>query len=228
MVFVSGWFGGEMMSVITISREFGSEGDTIAEKVAQALGYHLVDKAMIGSLLSQYGLVEFERDYDVLPGFRDRFSGQKAQRRDQMVSMLNQIVRAVAQRGNVVIVGRSGFAIIQGFADVLNVRIQTPLPVRVNRVMAQQQISAEQAETIVKENDKARLAFIESFYKAKWDAASAFDLVIDTSKVSPDLAATWLIDAAKALSERTADDRPTCSSIQVDPILAGAVSDALK
>ena len=77
MVFVSGWFGGEMMSVITISREFGSEGDTIAEKVAQALGYHLVDKAVIGSLLSQYGLVEFEKDYDVLPGFRERFSARK-------------------------------------------------------------------------------------------------------------------------------------------------------
>ena len=28
------------MSVITISREFGSEGDAIAQKVAQALGYH--------------------------------------------------------------------------------------------------------------------------------------------------------------------------------------------
>ncbi len=92
-----------MMAVITISREFGSEGDTIAEKVAQALGYHLVDKAVIGSLLSQYGLVEFEKDYDVLPGFRERFSGQKEQRRDQMVSMLNQIVPsggAARQRGD--------------------------------------------------------------------------------------------------------------------------------
>jgi cytidylate kinase len=28
------------MSVITISAEFGSEGNTIAAKVAQTLGYH--------------------------------------------------------------------------------------------------------------------------------------------------------------------------------------------
>ena len=62
----------------------------------------------------------------------------------------------------------------------------------------------------------------------KWDTASAFDLVLDTSKVSPEMVVTWLIDAAKALSERTTDDRPACSSIQVDPILAGAVADALK
>ena len=32
------------MSVITISRDFGSEGDYIAEKVAQILGYHFVNK----------------------------------------------------------------------------------------------------------------------------------------------------------------------------------------
>jgi cytidylate kinase len=217
-----------MMGVITISRQFGSEGDTIAEKVAQSLGYHLVDKAVIGSLLAQYGLVEFDKEYDVLPGFRDRFSSQKSQRRDQMVAMLNQIVRAVAQRGNVVIVGRSGFAILQGFADVLNVRIQSPFTVRVNRVIAQQAVAAEQAEALVRDSDKARTAFVESFYKAHLDAASAFDLVIDTSKTSPDLAAAWLVAAARALDRRPADDRPTCSSLQVDPILAGAVADALK
>jgi cytidylate kinase len=89
-------------------------------------------------------------------------------------------------------------------------------------------VTAEQAEANVKESDKARTAFVESFYKARWDDASAFDLVIDTGKVPPDLAATWLVEAAKALSERTVDDRPTCSSIQVDPILARAVADALK
>ena len=217
-----------MMSVITISREFGSEGDTVAEKVAQRLGYHLVDKEMIGSLLSQYGMVEFDKEYDELPGFWERFDSQREQRRELMADMLNQVIRAMARNGNVVIIGRSGFAILRDFADVLNVRIQSPLAIRINRVMAQQEVTTEQAETMVKEGDKVRSAFIESFYKVQWDTASAFDLVLDTSKVSPEMVVTWLIDAAKALSERIADDRPTCSSIQVDPILAGAVSDALK
>lgn len=103
-----------------------------------------------------------------------------------------------------------------------------PLAVRAARVMAQQKVSLEQAEAIVREGDKARYAFIESYYKVRWDAASAFDLVIDTGKVSPDLAATWLIQATKASSERQPDGMPTCRSIQVDPILARAVSDALE
>ena len=39
-----------------------------------------------------------------------------------MVSVLNQVVQAVACHGDVVIRGRSGFAILGGFADVLHVR----------------------------------------------------------------------------------------------------------
>jgi len=116
-----------------------------------------------------------------------------------------------------VILGRSGFAILQGFADVLNVRIQSPFAVRVNRVMVQQALTAGQAEALVRDNDKTRTAFVESFYKARWDAASAFDLVVDTSKVSPDLATAWLVAAAKALDGRPAGDRPTCSLLQVIP-----------
>ena len=83
------------MSVITISREFGSEGDSIAERVAQTLGYHFVDKEFVGTVLSQYGLVEFDREYETLPSFREKFNAQREKRRDVMVDMLNQVVRAV-------------------------------------------------------------------------------------------------------------------------------------
>jgi hypothetical protein len=45
------------MAVMTISRELGSEGVTIAKKVAQELGYHFVDKDVIERVLDQYGFV---------------------------------------------------------------------------------------------------------------------------------------------------------------------------
>ena len=47
------------MSVITISREFGSGGDLLAQSVARTLGYHLVDKAFVGAVLCEYGVAEF-------------------------------------------------------------------------------------------------------------------------------------------------------------------------
>ena len=211
------------MSVITISREFGSEGDDIARRVAQTLGYHFVDQEFIGALLSQYGLVEFDREYEALPGFWEKFNAQRESRRDVMVDMLNQVVRAVAQHGDVVILGRSGFAILGSFADVLHVRLQAPLSVRVARTMAQQKITSEQAEAVVKERDRVRVAFVEEFYRVPWGAIHAFDLVINTDKISPDLATTWVVDAAKAFVTSPEVDKLTTGSIEVDSVLAGAL-----
>ncbi len=167
------------MTVITISREYGSEGETIAENIAQALGYHLVDKEFIVKVLDQYGLVGYDREYETRLGFWEKYSRQ----RDTMVNMLNQVVRAVAKHGNVVILGRSGYAILADFTDVLHVRLQAPLTVRVARVMAQQKIPPEQAEAVVKENDAVRLAFVEEFYRVPWGAVQSFDLVINTGKI---------------------------------------------
>ncbi len=216
------------MPVITISREFGSEGDYIAEKIAQILGYHFVDKEFIGTLLKQYGLVEFDREYETLPGFWERFDAQRDKRRDVLVDMLNRVVRTVAQHGNVVILGRSGFVVLSDFADVLHVRLQAPVSVRVERVMAQQNITHEQAEAVVKESDSVRKAFVEEFYRVPWEAIQAFDLVINTGKISPDLASAWVVEAAKAFEPSPESDKPITRSIKVDPVLAAAISDELR
>ena len=215
------------MSVITISREFGSVGDDFGERIAQALGYHCLCKEEIVALLSQYGMVEFGREYEIRPGFWEGLISQRDQRRSEMVAMLNQVVQAVAQHGNMVIQGRSGFAVLADYADVLHVRLQAPLAVRIERVAAQQQMTAEQAAAVVKEGDSVRTAFVESFYGVPWDAIHAFDLVIDTGKIAPDLAMPWVVDAAKALALSPALGKPTTRSIAVDSVLAKAVSDAL-
>jgi cytidylate kinase len=215
------------VSAITISREFGSEGDTIARKVAQSLGYHFVDQEFIGAILSQYGLVEFDREYATLPSFWEKFNAQREKRRDLMVDMLNQVVRAVAHHGNVVILGRSGFEVLGGFVDVLHVRLQAPFSVRAGRVMAQRKISLAQAEEAVKISDKVRVAFIEEFYKVPWGAIQAFDLIINTGKISPEMATKWIVDAANAFETSLETDQPAIGSIEVDPVLAMAVSEGL-
>ena len=213
------------MSVITISREFGSDGSYIAGKVAQALGYHLVDKKTMEDVLIQYGFVEFEKEYDAAHGFWTRFDARTV----EMVKMLNRIIQAVARHGHVVILGRGSFAILSGYADVLNVRIQAPLPIRRARVMALQKIAKpEQAEAIIEEADRVRTTFIESYYGVRWDVASAFDVVIDTGKVAPDLAITWLADAARSMQARKTGEARTTSTLEVDQILASAVSAVLK
>jgi len=212
------------MSIVTISREFGSEGGPIARQVAQKLGYHFVDKNVIGRILLQYGFVEFKHEYDSVSSFWTNFDS----RRTEMVEMLDRVVRALARHNDVVILGRGSFAVLDGFADVLNVRIQAPLSLRIKRVMTRENISnVEQAEALVEENYKVRATFIEWFYNVPWDTASAFDIVLDTSKVPSELAVDWLVDAIHAMDESKTGGELTAQGLEIDPILASVIADVL-
>jgi len=215
------------MSVITISRDLGSEGDYIADSVAQKLGYHLIEKNFFYKVLSQYGLVEFDREYDELPGFWDQFDAKRAQKRDEEVVMLNRVIRAIAQHGNSVILGRSGYEVLKEFSGIFHVRLQAPRNIRIARIMEERHIPLEQAKTIIEENDKLHKAFIQEYYEIPWDAVRAFDLVINTNKVSPDMAVAWIVDAVKQMGNIAEPNTFPSNLIENDPILKGTVSECL-
>jgi cytidylate kinase len=172
--------------------------------------------------------VEFDKEYASLPTFWERFDAQREKQRDEMVNMLNRVIKAVAHHGKVVILGRSGFEVLSGFADVLHVRLQAPFRVRAWRVMENEGIPFEQAEELVRQNDKVRLAFVEEFYKVPWGSIQAFDLIINTGKVSADLATDMIVQAAHAFQTDPQSDKPSLAVIEVDRILEETVSEVLK
>ena len=216
------------MSVITISRETGSGGRYIAEKVAQTLGYTLVDKDTIGEVYSKYASDEFGMDVGYVPDMWTRFDSPQNERRVSMVDILNQVILALAHADHMVIVGRSSFSVLTGFLDVLNVRIQAPLPIRIKRVTQRPNTSnPAQAETFVRQSDKARAAFIEGFYGSQWDMSNSFDLVIDTGKISRELAIGLLIQAVQELPAAPISGSRTLNTIQVVPVLSSIVAQEL-
>jgi len=214
------------MAVITVSREFGSEGTDVAQHVAHVLSYHFVDKELIKQLLYQYGLINFEEVYEAAPDFLARFD----HRRSEIVNMITEVVRALARHGNVVILGRGAYAVLGGFSDVINVRIKASLPARVQWVMEHQAILVPaEAEALVIERDKARAAFVEFSYGIQWDSLRAFDLMVDTDKVPERLAVKWVCEAHAQLlaSRKGSPGERSTRSIEVDPVLSGAVASAL-
>lgn len=213
------------MAVITVSREAGSLGTTVAQKAAEILGYHCVEKKVVEKVLQQYGFVQFDELYRSTPGFWARLDDTNL----LLISMLNQCVKALAQRGNMVLLGRGGFAILGGYDDVLSVRVQAPLAVRVQRMMEREGATDRQAvEELVRANDKARTAFLQAFYGVQPDTAGAFDLVVDTGAIAPGMAAGWIVAAAQTLDQREDLSGATTRQIVVDPILAATVEEVLK
>ncbi len=213
------------MTVITISRELGSGGTYISRQVAQALGYHLVEKNTLQKVLSQYGFAQFETEYETAPSFWERLDSNRI----QMIEMLNRVIMAVAQHGNVVILGRGSYAVLDNYQDVLNVRIQAPFPIRVRRVMDEQAITdLKKAEALVQESDRVRSTFLQSWYGVRWDTAEMFHLVLDTSKVPCDLAVRWILDVHEIMDEMKAEGQPSIEAVNVDELRARAVADTLE
>jgi len=210
------------MAVITISRELGSGGLDIAQQVAKTLGYEFVDKRTADGIFRQYGLTKFDDLYSSAPNFLDLINADNL----LLVSMSNEILEAVAKRGNVVILGRAGFAVLGDYADVLHVRIQAPFAERVQRVMAREGLTDLQvAEERVREDDSMHRTYVQRFYNKQWDAPSNFALVLDTSSLSSDMAVQRIVEAAKALEQKApGKDAVTTAKIKVDPVLADAVA----
>ncbi len=86
--------------------------------------------------------------------------------------------------------------------------------------------NVEQAQIFIKDNDQNRTAFIESFYGVKWDQASAFDLVFDTGKVSPELVTNFLIASVRNMERKRESGDRVVANTPVDPVLYSSICKA--
>jgi cytidylate kinase len=210
------------MAVITVSRELGSGGVDIAQHVAKTLGYEFVDKRTYDGIFRQYGLTKFDDLYNSAPSFLDLINTDNL----LLVAMANEILEAAAKRGNIVILGRAGFAVLADYADVLHVHIQTPFAQRVEQVMAREGLTDRQAaEEQVREDDSVHRLYVQRFYNRQWDEPSNFALVLDTGSTSSEMAVQQIVEAAKALEQKApGKDALMTATIEVDSVLADAVA----
>lgn len=214
------------MTTITLSRQLGSGGDQIAARVSELLNYRLFDKAMILQVAADVGLseseiVDFSEDSHVARNFFERlFGGQRTvarsrvwvetpggQRQSQDVRLDDQSsvaitqasVQAAFRRGNVIIVGRGGQAILRGRRDVLHVRIVAPPEQRIARLVDEQFTSYDAAMQIVRAHDRASQDYLKHYYDIDWDDPLLYHLVINTGQCSLEMAAQWIQFAVQVM-----------------------------
>ena len=210
------------MAVITVSRQLGSQGGRIAQELAHQLGYDFVDKSTVNTVIRQYGLTRLDAIYDHKPKIWELFKEDSA----TTIQMMNETIAAFAARGNVVILGRGGFRVLQGMADVVNVLVKAPDAVRAGRVAKRTSIEPDEASRLVKADDEIRARFVRLFYNVDWSDESNFDLVIDSDSLSERAAIAQIAAAAAALPALTGGER-AAATLQVDPVLAKTAEAAL-
>ncbi len=152
------------MAVITISRQFGSGGDEIADRVCELLGYHHFDKgllqqAAVESGLSDQHVIDYTEENYRVKSFIERLTGRPIPvarvsiwreddrgvrsaehvvlNDDIALGLVQKAVKAAYQAGEMVVVGRGGNHILKDLPGVLAVRIEAPMEDRIQRVKSQ-------------------------------------------------------------------------------------------
>jgi cytidylate kinase len=212
------------MGVIAISREFGSEGNALGAQVAKSLGYHLIFKKEIAGIFEQYGVLAFDEIYHADVNFWVRFDST----RKTIMNFLSTVIQGVAQYGNVVIVGRCGCEILKDFSGVLKVRVQAPLPIKVERIRQENITAPEKVEQLVLTEDENRAKLVHMFYNVNWDDPHNFDLMVDTGKISVELAAKWILEIVEALEMKAVSPKPVIAATPIDSILRKVIAEVLE
>lgn len=181
------------MAVITVSRQLGSLGSDIAGAVAQRLGYRVAWKGLINQAARQARTPEMALemlDELGLLGLKPSFSAEKA-----YLDAIRELIEELARADNVLIVGRGGQAVLQGWPNTLHVRIIAPLEVRVQRVAGRHGIPAEAALAQIRASDRRRKRFVQHAYHVDWDDPALYDLVINTASLEVARSASLICQA---------------------------------
>jgi len=115
------------------------------------------------------------------------------------IRTITAVIRGLAERGNIVILGRGSQAILRDWPDSLHVLVTAPFQRRVEHVAQREGVSPEEAAKSVHDNDRGRHAFHRKFLKVEADDPCLYDLVVQTRRLSHDDAAELVVAATRRL-----------------------------
>jgi cytidylate kinase len=197
-----------MIRIITLEREFGSGGGGIACELARHLGWKLWDQQLTSEIAQRAQVTESavalcdervdSRLYRLAKTFwRGSYergvalTATQAFDTDRMIAMMEEIMQTIAAEGNAVIVGRGAPFFLRDREDTFRVFTYAPHDEKIRRVIDMGK-SPEEAEDLVENVDKERMAYIKHYFNADWPTRSLYHLMIITVVGNENVIATIL------------------------------------
>ena len=202
------------MPVVTISRQYGAGGSSVAGIVASELGAEVVDKKLIEEVASRLSIrpsdVEAEdekprtllgrllRSFSTLDpgigaGWTPPYPDPLFDPRKETIHLTEQVIHEVAAAGNEVIVGRGAGFVLADSPEVFRVFLRAPEGVRIKTLMARLGLAEGAARGKMHETDSNRAAYIKQLYGRDWCDPDEYDLVINTGRVGYKAAAGMIL-----------------------------------
>lgn len=207
--------------VITISRQAGAGAHEVAEQLTKMLEERLPDPACPWMLFDR-DLVERVLTDHALPGGLARFMSEDrvSEVSDTLDGLFGlrppswTLVRKtadtilhLAERGNVVVIGRGGNIITSKLGSAFHVRLVGSPDKRIRYVRAVKSLTNQEASAYVHDQDLGRKRYVKKYFGEDIDDPLGYHLVVNTDLVSYAEAARTIADAASRPGDVRRDER---------------------
>lgn len=171
--------------VLTLSRELGSGDQGFAPPLAERLGLQVYDREMLEQQAVRLGVpsIDLEKIDEQPAGILQRFRpGSLHQRYFQA---LEQLTRELAERGEVLLVGRGSWRFLRDHPAAFHVRLTATMTTRLRRVMEYRWVREEVARKLIADSDARRRSFCESYFGADWSDPLEYHLIVNSGRLGP-------------------------------------------
>jgi len=206
---------------VTISREAGAGGHTLARQIIRSLEkkftmdaaneWEVFDQKLC-ALLAENGetkasfdaLVTEEYQSEVRQFVSDLISGQPTQYK--LFKRIFEVVRLLGSVGKVVIVGRAGAFVTRDLPRGIHIRLVAREEVRVARMAKMLEVSEDKARKAVRTQDRARTRLVNDYFNCDNTNPVHYHAVFNSERISipevADIVADLVGEQIKAMKKR--------------------------
>ncbi|HCY87150.1 MAG TPA: cytidylate kinase-like family protein [Desulfobacteraceae bacterium] len=179
------------LRTITISRECGSQGQEVAEKLARATGFDLfhneILEAMIETSKNSRTLLETldEKAMNVVDDIVANLVHEHHLWPDEYSKLLLRILNTIAKHGNAIILGRGANCALKK-AAALKIRIVAPESLRREHIQNTRDMNFDDAQKLMVSTDANRTVFVKRYFNCDAADPANYDLILNTGTLSVD------------------------------------------
>ncbi len=185
-----------MIDIVTVEREYGSGAGTIAQKLADRLGWALWDRQITCEIARRLkcdvnAVEQREERLDstfyrlakifMRGSFEEAYTGTGMEMLDAegLSHSFEKIIKDVASKGNCVIVGRAAPYFLRDRPGTFHVFVFAPYEEKMRRLLAQGNSRAD-AEHLLETVDLERAAFIKRYYNKIWPQRDLYHMMVNS------------------------------------------------
>lgn len=182
----------ERKTIITISREFGSGGRLIGQRLAERLGVPYYDKQLLDRIAEESGYsAEMIREsemkaknsflYSLSSAMGVRDAGPESMSlNEKFFKAQFDTIRRIAEEGSCVIVGRCSDYILRTYPEASHIFIYAEEEDKIRRAVEEYGVPEESVHKLMKDTDKARANYYSYHTGRKWGEHQNYSLSIDS------------------------------------------------